>query len=299
MNKYIKQNQSRDNLNKKQKTFFQNQLTDNKDYLLDLTENLFVPFHNRTDEDYLAFKKGKGKELEEKLRAPHSSAALCVNFFKYWKEKDPIGFYKILWETIRSKKLGQNENLSQVEYEFEAEHLFGNNETRQTGRPGYIDLEVRTKDGMELIHIESKFTEDFPMVTRYLEANLTNGKIHNREAYRNLFETYFECEPDELMNGSELSKCYQLAQRLLFVVENANDHYASYPEAHVLFLHYDYDGFDKDLLDFPSAIKKPYKDQFKILSYQSLFEALQNSFLNVERHKGWFEYMRRRYFSLK
>ena len=110
-------------------------------------------------------------------------------------------------------------------------------------------------------------------------------------------ETYFECEPDELMNGSELSKCYQLAQRLLFIVENANDHYASYPEAHVLFLYYDYDGFDREVLDFPSVIKKPYKNQFKILSYQALFEELQNSFLNVERHKEWFEYMDRRYFS--
>ena len=93
MNKYIKQNSSRDNLINKQKQFFKNHLTDNKDYLLDLTENLFVPFHNRKDEDYLAFKRGKGKELEEKLRAPHSSAALCVNFFKYWKENDPVGFY--------------------------------------------------------------------------------------------------------------------------------------------------------------------------------------------------------------
>ena len=81
MNKYIKQNQSRDNLNKKQKQFFKNHLTDNKDYLVDLSDNLFVPFHSRKDEDYLSFKKGKGKELEEKLRAQHSSAALCVNFF--------------------------------------------------------------------------------------------------------------------------------------------------------------------------------------------------------------------------
>ena len=76
MNKYIKQNPSRDNLNKKQKQFFKNHLTDNKDYLLDLTENLFVPFHNRKDEDYLAFKRGKGKELEEKLFAQRKKSLL-------------------------------------------------------------------------------------------------------------------------------------------------------------------------------------------------------------------------------
>ena len=296
MNKYIKQNQSRDNLNKKQKQFFKNHLTDNKDYLLNLTENLFVPFHNRKDEDYLAFKKGKGKELEEKLRAPHSSAALCVNFFKYWKENDPVGFYKVLWETIHKRELGPEEEWSEVEYEFEAKHLFGRDESRHTGRPGYIDMEIRTRDGLELIHVESKFTEEFHPIKRYQENDLSAGKIHNRNAYRKLFAEYFVCEPDDLMNGSELSKCYQLAQRLLFIVENADDHYAGYPSGIVLFLYYDYEGFDKTLLDFPSIINELHRNDFKICSYQHLFESLKNSFLCNSKNQEWFTYMGRRYF---
>jgi len=296
MNKYIKQNQSRDNLNKKQKQFFKNHLADNKDYLLDLTENLFVPFHNRKDEDYLAFKRGKGKELEEKLRTPHSSAALCVNFFKYWKENDPVGFYKILWETIHKRELGPEEEWSEVEYEFEAEHLFGRDESRHTGRPGYIDLEIRTRDGLELIHVESKFTEEFHPIKRYQEHDLSAGKIHNRNAYRKLFAEYFVCEPDDLMNGSELSKCYQLAQRLLFIVENADDHYAGYTSGIVLFLYYDYKGFDKTLLDFPSIINELHRNDFKICSYQRLFESLKNSFLCNSKNQAWFTYMSRRYF---
>jgi len=296
MNKYIKQNQSRDNLNKKQKQFFKNHLTDNKDYLLNLTENLFVPFHNRKDEDYLAFKKGKGKELEEKLRAPHSSAALCVNFFKYWKENDPVGFYKVLWETIHKRELGPEEEWSEVEYEFEAKHLFGRDESRHTGRPGYIDLEIRTRDGLELIHVESKFTEEFHPIKRYQENDLSAGKIHNRNAYRKLFAEYFVCEPDDLMNGSELSKYYQLAQRLLFIVENADDHYAGYPSGIVLFLYYDYEGFDKTLLDFPSIINELHRKDLKICSYQHLFESLKNYFLCNSKNQAWFTYMGRRYF---
>ena len=296
MNKYIKQNQSRDNLNKKQKQFFKNHLTDNKDYLLDLSENLFVPFHNRTDEDYLAFKRGKGKELEEKLRAPHSSAALCVNFFKYWKENDPVGFYKILWETINKRELGPEEEWGEVEYEFEAEHLFGRDKSMQTGRPGYIDLEIRTRDGLELIHVESKFTEEFHPIKRYQEHDLSAGKIHNRNAYRKLFAEYFVCEPDDLMNGSELSKYYQLAQRLLFIVENADDHYAGYPSGIVLFLYYDYEGFDKTLLDFPSIINDIHREDFKIFSYQELFNHIEKSISNSVQHLEWFEYMRKRYF---
>ena len=296
MNKYIKQNQSRDNLNKKQKQFFKNHLTDNKDYLLDLSENLFVPFHNRTDEDYLAFKRGKGKELEEKLRAPHSSAALCVNFFKYWKENDPVGVYKILWETINKRELGPEEEWGEVEYEFEAEHLFGRDKSMQTGRTGYIDLEIRTRDGLELIHVESKFTEEFHPIKRYQEHDLSAGKIHNRNAYRKLFKEYFVCEPDDLMNGSELSKYYQLAQRLLFIVENADDHYAGYPSGIVLFLYYDYEGFDKTLLDFPSIINDIHREDFKILSYQDLFINIEKSISNNVRHIEWFEYMQKRYF---
>ena len=263
---------------------------------MDLSENLFVPFHSRTDEDYLAFKKGKGKELEEKLRAPHSSAALCVNFFKYWKENDPVGFYKILWETINKRELGPEEEWSEVEYEFEAEHLFGRDESMHTGRPGYIDLEIRTRDGLELIHVESKFTEEFHPIKRYQEHDLSAGKIHNRNAYRKLFAEYFVCEPDDLMNGSELSKYYQLAQRLLFIVENADDHYAGYPSGIVLFLYYDYEGFDKTLLDFPSIINDIHREDFKILSYQELFNNIEKSISNNVQHIEWFEYMKKRYF---
>jgi len=297
MNKYIKQNSSRDNLIKKQKQFYKNHLTDNKDYLLNLNENLFIPFHNTEDKDYLAFKRGKGKELEEKFRAPHSSAALCVNFFKYWKENDPVGFYKILWEIIHKRKLGPEENWSPVEYEFEVAHLFGRDKSRQTDRPGYIDLEIRTSDGLELIHVESKFTEEFNPIKRYQEKNLSLGKIHNREAYRKLFKEYFVCDPNDLMNGSELSKNYQLAQRLLFIVENADDYYAAYPGAVVLFLYFDYEEFDRTLLDFPGIINDIHREDFKMLSYQELFNSMKKTVLNTTQHKEWFEYMDSRYFS--
>ena len=297
MIKQTKQNQSRENVIKKQKEFFKNDLIDNRGYLLDLSDNLFVPFHNNKDEDYKSFLKGKGKELEDKLRAPHSSAGLCVNFFKYWKDNDPIAFYKILWETIFNHKLGLNDALSPVEYEFETEHCFGNEKSRQTGRPGYIDLEIRTTDGLELIHVESKFTEEFNKMTRYGKDNLSDGEINNRNAYRELFKEYFLCDPDDLMNGSETSRYYQLAQRLLFIVENADDHYASYPRGIVLFLYYDYEGFDKNLLEFPKLINDIYQDDFKILSYQKLFEVLKKSFLYSDQHKEWFDYMSNRYFN--
>ena len=297
MKKQVKQNESRENLNKKQKQFLKEYITDDKDYLLNLSDNLFIPFHNNKDEDYLAFKRAKGKELEGKLRAPHSSSALCINFFKYWKENAPEGLYKILWEFINSHQLSPNERLGPVHYDFEVEHLFGRDKSRQTGRPGYIDLEIKTGDKLELIHVESKFTEEFALTKRYKDQGLSPGQIHNRDAYRKLFKEYFDCEPDDLMNGSELSKYYQLAQRLLFIVENADEHYACYPGAVVLFLFYDYDDFDKTLLDFPKIIKNSYRDDFKMLSYQALFKLLENSTLNTTKHEKWFDYMRKRYFS--
>jgi len=297
MIKQTKQNQSRENLIKKQKQFFKNSLLDNRGYLLDLSDNLFVPFHNNKDEDYKSFLKGGGKELEDKLKAPHSSSGLCINFFKYWKENDPIGFYKILWETINFQKLNIDEEFCPVEYEFEAEHCFGNKKSRQTGRPSFIDLEIRTTEGFELIHVESKFTEEFNTVKRYQNDNLSVGLLHNRDAYKTLFKEYFLCDPDDLMNGSKTSKYYQLAQRLLFIVENANENYMDYLSGIVLFLYFDYEEFDKKLLDFPNLINDMYRDDFKILSYQNLFKALKNSFLNCDKHKKWFDYMSNRYFN--
>jgi len=65
----------------------------------------------------------------------------------------------------------------------------------------------------------------------------------------------------------------------------------------VLFLYFDYEGFDKTLLDFPAIINDIHRDDFKMLSYQELFDSMNNSMLNTTQHKGWFEYMDSRYFS--
>jgi hypothetical protein len=72
---------------------------------------------------------------------------------------------------------------------------------------------------------------------------------------------------------------------------------AAYPGAVVLFLYFNYEDFDRSLLDFPGIINDIHRDDFKMLSYQELFDAMKKSMLNTTQHKEWFEYMDSRYFS--
>jgi hypothetical protein len=53
-----------------------------KAYTKTLDANLFRPLNNATIRD---FRRGKGRELDCKLRAVHGSAALAANVFDYWR----------------------------------------------------------------------------------------------------------------------------------------------------------------------------------------------------------------------
>lgn len=70
-----------------------------------LEENLFLPPYPETEKEFGA---GKGAELEEKMRALHSSSALVCNMFDYWRHRDrfpmtsalelPTGRYSLRFE---------------------------------------------------------------------------------------------------------------------------------------------------------------------------------------------------------
>jgi len=116
--------------------------------------------------------------------------------------------------------------------------------------------------------------------------------------HEKLFESYFTCPPQDLMNGSETSKFYQLAQRILFIVENANPERENIANrnAVALFLYFDCPEFDKTMLNFEQLIKTPFRKHFKQMRYQTLFKNLQNSNF-AGGNEAWFDYMKKRYFS--
>ena len=187
--------------------------------------------------------------------------------------------------------------LYHCEFEFEKENFFGKNKSRQTGRPGWVDLQIRGNDKY-LIQIESKFIESAQYQDRYSFKNPNPRYIENTRKYERLFESYFLCNPKELMDGGELSNFYQLAQRLLFVVENADSMINGYANRTILLLYYDHRDFDRSLLRFSDLIKEPLRKHFRHLSYQNLFQSMKDSDLFNE-HQEWFHYMEGRYFMPK
>ncbi len=272
--------------------YFDNMQFDESGCLLSLDNNLFIPFNGINDEDYLSFLRGPGNELDWKMRKPYSSSALCVNFFKYWKENDINGFCRHLFAILFKYEV---DKISNCKMNFESAQYFGNSPERQTGYPGYIDLEIKEGKYDTLIHVESKFTEPFVNYNRMRQKITHLRSIMTTEKYKRIFKTYFYCEPAELMDGNGISKYFQLAQRMLFILENGDEFQDEYLSKMVLFLYYEHEDFDKTILQFPTLIKYPYLENFKKLSYQELFKSMKASYL-YERHRGWFDYMENRYF---
>jgi hypothetical protein len=63
---------------------------DRDGYTLSLNENLYLPLSAATEEE---FKSGRGDELgssdkRAKMRALHSSSALAINVFQYWRTRN-------------------------------------------------------------------------------------------------------------------------------------------------------------------------------------------------------------------
>lgn len=246
-------------------------------------ENLFLPLDG---EDLTAFREADGKELKWKMRVPHSSSALCVNFFSYWKRNALDSFLKVFSETVFGRTIASEPGSCIL---FETKHRFGREPNRRIirGKPGNLDLEVRwTRSDAALF--ESKFTEHF---------STDPAKISevNRTRYIKVFGDYVTCDPAALLAGGRERKFYQLAQRLLYTIENADPEFSSIPSRRMVFLYYDYEDFDRDLLEFPEIVKPAYRDSVRILSYQALFEETRKR-LDGPEHREYFEYMARRYF---
>lgn len=118
---------------------------DERGYVFTLRDNLFQPLSTLARD---AFSRGNGSELQDvrtrpsKMKALHSSAALAVNVFDYWIQRDSRPLLTALGLHAGSASM-----------EFEAQFPTGLN-----GNPPNLDLAFRFDDG-EVVGIESKFTE--------------------------------------------------------------------------------------------------------------------------------------------
>lgn len=147
---------------------------------------------------------------------------------------------------------------------------------------------VRFGRGHALL-VESKFTETFST------GSVEISEINSRR-YETAFGTCFSCAPRALLDGSRETKFYQLAQRLLYAFDSNDESFRAIHDRRMLFLYYDHEGFDRDLLGFPSIIRPEFRDRVHVTSYQHLFAQLAGT-LRSSRHMPWFDYMAARYFA--
>ena len=154
---------------------------DPRGYLASVAENLYQPLSARA---LCAFSTGSGSELLDttlrpaKMKALHSSAALAVNVFDYWADREP----DVLLRALRLEA-------KPVSIEFEAQFPTG-----LGGNPPNLDVAFRY-DSDVVVGLESKFSE------------WLTPKPPNKE----LFKPKYFPESIDLWSSKDLPCCQELA----------------------------------------------------------------------------------------
>jgi hypothetical protein len=270
---------TRSEVKERQRSFF-----DSKGPPKHCDENLFVRLDG---EELLAFEQADGNELEAKMMAPHSSSALCVNFFRYWKLHGRIEFLEVFAAAVFGRRVEASADSSM---RFESKHRFGGAPERRLvrGKPGNVDLDVRL-GRTHAILVESKFTEVFTE-----KPSRSISEVNTRR-YARALEACVECDPLKILSAGPEFRYYQLAQRLLYTVDNEDPGFRTIPERRMLFLYFDYEDFQEELRRFPEVVRPVFREAVSVLSYQDLFDTLSRA-LDGPTHRAWFDYMRSRYF---
>src|SRR4051794_22693527 len=126
---------------------------DEAGYVVSLNNNLFLPL---TPEALGEFQAGAGQELAGSMRAPHSSSALVVNVFHYWRLYNEL-------TPILSVIAPSLANYQVLDIRFEAQCPINWSTPRM---PPHLDVLIRYRDQSapdvtKAIAIESKFQESY------------------------------------------------------------------------------------------------------------------------------------------
>lgn len=131
--------------------------SDDKGYVLSLSDNLFMPLSAEASQEFL---RGAGDELRKNMLALHSSSALVVNAFDYWRHLGK------LTPVLHLLKPGIGDVTIQ-DFQFEAPLpiLWPNPPARPT-TPPHLDLVIRYQVGQNqpkpgVLAVESKFGEPY------------------------------------------------------------------------------------------------------------------------------------------
>lgn len=249
-------------------------------YTKALHANLFQPMHTDTLVD---FQRGSGDELGEngrrgKMQALHSSSALAVNFFDYWRG------LSLTW-------LQDAMSLSSKPASLCFEKKFP---TRLPGNPPNLDVALSLTDG-KTVTVESKFTET------YTHAN-------HEEPFK---DSYFPIG-DGLWLRCALPRCQRLAGRLRNRESKFQYMNVAQLLKHVLglaqpgvgqftlfYLWYAIPSEEatqhaKEVKEFIDEVG--FELDFRTLTYQELFSSARRDLRG--EHQAYLSYLEERYFSV-
>jgi hypothetical protein len=248
-------------------------MTRRRGYADALGANLFVGLSEPTRR---AFEAGHGKELEGKMRAPHSSSALAVNVFEYWNQaadRAPL-----------AEALGLTSPIVRVIFEAQKP-------TGLQGTPPNLDVLLELADG-SVVAIESKFLEpygahDAGFNPKYFERQPGLWAQHGFRACEALAE--------EIRDGVTTYHwlyAQQLLKHVLGLAESEVRPWALY------YLWYAVSGPESamhaaEAEDFAQRVTAD-GIRFRSMTYQQLFEGLEHSATKADAR--YLEYLDGRYF---
>jgi hypothetical protein len=245
-------------------------------YVHDLEANLFVPLCKDTESD---FSKGRGDELGEaggrgKMQALHSSSALAVNLFEYWRH---TGQFNLI-----ARVCGFKGNATGMR--FEATH------DTPIGSTPHLDLEFTSNDN-RVLAVESKFTETYRYHTRrqIKEAYLKPGVWQGLPGCEWLAQQIFQ--EQEVKTSFAFLDAPQLLKHILALTHECGDKFE------LLYLWYyvpstEAEEHKKELGEFKRRIDEIVC--FRDMTYQELFSAIQN---NTSLDPDYLTYIKERYFT--
>jgi len=241
--------------------------------------NLRAPLSPKTEAE---FRSGSGVELVDhpkrpaKMRALHSSAALAVNFFDYWRDREM---------TTLAHALGLSGSIKTIKFEAQCP-------TGLQGNPPNLDLLLEVDPG-SYVAIESKFTEAYshrPAKTPFKRKYFPSDRYLWKEAGLPRCQQLAEAISNDPRRFLHLN-APQLLKHALGVAT------ALKKQSSLLYLYFDHPGEEGDahreeLAKFEA--KTGGEAGFRSLSYQAAFAALLPACSSEESE--YVQYLAQRYF---
>lgn len=250
-------------------------------YLEDINNNLFMPLMKETENEY---RKADGKELKKngKMYALHSSSALVVNFFQYWR------IIKDVNTVSKALELGEHYNKLIFEKKYQKPKPIKGNKPN-------VDIELLTSNVKTYmpIPIESKFCEIYRREkktikksyiddgNRYIWENIEELLNLAKEIYNNEYEYFYFDAP-------------QIIKHFLGYKTEYNDIKG---KIKLIYLWYDFKSEEskihkKEISHFVERLNNSI--ELKIMTYQELFQKVK--ILCKNKHNKYIKYSEKRYF---